>query len=166
MNLAEKLAAQKAAEDEDKNVTTTIGGVDGQGDDTASLQAKIAEKAKALESAEPELSGIFSCHPVANLRVGPHQFERGKLDYSNDPESAEKLRKLIASMPPHEASKIRETSLNAVDRLVKAHQELTGSNVDRTGDSGSARAAMQNLQARFPKVGSQPIDVPNRTNGG
>lgn len=181
MNLAEKLAAQHKAEQEeskndgttalpgqldsaDPNITTTEGGANDAAAEKARLE-ELEQLARQKESEAPTNSGIFTSHPIASLVIGPYHFEKGRLDLSAEPERAEKFRTLLTKMPPIERNRVREINQNAAERLVKAHME-TLPGIDRTGDSGSARAAMQALQARHPKVGSTPIDVPNRTNGG
>lgn len=174
MNLADKLKAQAEGNGEkapgespelDPNITTT------ETDESdlirqAALEEAQKRMAAKMESEAPVESGVFTSHPIANFCIGPHRFEKGRLDYSDNPEAAAKLRNLINQLPPVERARVRELNLNSADRLARAHSELTTPNVDRTGDSGSARAAMQSLQAKFPKVGTQPIDLPNRTNGG
>jgi hypothetical protein len=82
----------------------------------------------------------FSSHPIAKLKIGRFQFDKGIMRLA--PDEAEESRALLQTQPKTLAMRVRETGIVEAERIAKSFATSTmKAGIDTTANSIEAQAA-------------------------
>jgi hypothetical protein len=108
--------------------------------------------AKAPEApAAPEVVS-YTSHPIENFAVGNYKFEKGLLTLAAD--DAEAFDKLLATLPPQEANRVKKLDVQAAELLVKQLLENQRAAATQVTDSSTGERAT-------PVVGTGKLEDSN-----
>ena len=116
----------------------------------------LQDETEASESTpEAEFSVTYSCHPMQTYKYGPWEFVRGVMTLRSEAD-VEAFERDLESLPPQERHQIRKVDVDAATALALQHQQMA----TQAFDSAAGRAALEQLQANNPTVGTKPVDTP------
>lgn len=110
-----------------------------------------AAPTKEPEAATPEVVS-YTSHPIENLSIGQFRFEKGLLTLSGD--DVEVFDKLLATLPPQEASRVKKLDVNAAEDLVRKLLENQRAAATQVNDSSIGERAT-------PVVGTGKLEDSN-----
>lgn len=119
----------------------------------------IIEEAAAQRFADDSQAGapqegevLWSSHPMANLKIGPFQFENAVLRLTGD--DIAKFEKLVndPKFPAATRVNLRKLDPGRVEAIVEARKQAS-----RTFDSSLGREALERLHGAMPTIGREDI---------
>lgn len=127
--------------------------VDEHNDFQKEMAAQVAANAGAAKA-----DGIttYTSHPISNLHLGPYHFENGLLRLESDQVGA--FEELLEKLPLTESRHIAKLDLDKVDAIVQ--QRISSST--QQFDSSVGRAAIEELNKKNPRIGTEALDAPLR----